>query len=176
MTADLYNICRYCPLLVDCLNCEDLSQLYEMSRRVEHHVKAGQRNPLYSAQVKIELPVHIHEKHHILFIFYHISCESSSKASNKAVESLGKPPGKPVPGTNVVDILHLWIVVRCSGLLLDAFAEGWEDAVRGASAARGRCSACWVPGSGCQEGTVMFLNECTQQPRLRWPQEINGQN
>lgn len=44
-------------------------------------------------QVKIELPVHMHEKHHILFTFYHISCESSSKASSKkreGVESLGE--------------------------------------------------------------------------------------
>ncbi|KAA8582816.1 hypothetical protein FQN60_006487 [Etheostoma spectabile] len=42
-------------------------------------------------KVKIELPVHVHEKHHILFTFYHISCESSSKASSKkreGVESL----------------------------------------------------------------------------------------
>lgn len=44
-------------------------------------------------QVKLELPVHVHEKHHILFTFYHISCESSSKASGKkkdGVESLGR--------------------------------------------------------------------------------------
>lgn len=44
-------------------------------------------------QVKIELPVHMHEKHHVLFTFYHISCESSSKASSKkreGVESLGE--------------------------------------------------------------------------------------
>lgn len=44
-------------------------------------------------QVKIELPVHLHEKHHVLFTFYHISCESSSKASSKkreGVESLGE--------------------------------------------------------------------------------------
>lgn len=47
-------------------------------------------------QVKIELPVHVHDKHHILFTFYHISCESSSKASSKkreGVESLGKSDG-----------------------------------------------------------------------------------
>lgn len=47
-------------------------------------------------QVKIELPVHVHEKHHILFTFYHISCESSSKASSKkreGVESLGESGG-----------------------------------------------------------------------------------
>lgn len=46
-----------------------------------------------SVQVKIELPVHVHEKHHILFTFYHISCEISTKTSTKkreGVESLGK--------------------------------------------------------------------------------------
>ncbi|XP_028984010.2 dedicator of cytokinesis protein 11 isoform X2 [Betta splendens] len=54
---------------------------------VLHH---NQSPELYD-EVKIELPVHVHEKHHILFTFYHISCESSSKASTKkreGVESL----------------------------------------------------------------------------------------
>lgn len=56
---------------------------------------------LHFVQVKIELPVHMHEKHHVLFTFYHISCESSSKASSKkreGVESLGESAGKsPLP-------------------------------------------------------------------------------
>uniref|UniRef100_A0A671XVF5 Dedicator of cytokinesis 11 n=1 Tax=Sparus aurata TaxID=8175 RepID=A0A671XVF5_SPAAU len=54
---------------------------------VLHH----NQSPEFYDEVKIELPVHIHEKHHILFTFYHISCESSSKASSKkreGVESL----------------------------------------------------------------------------------------
>uniref|UniRef100_A0A669CIG9 Dedicator of cytokinesis 11 n=1 Tax=Oreochromis niloticus TaxID=8128 RepID=A0A669CIG9_ORENI len=54
---------------------------------VLHH----NQSPDFYNEVKIELPVHVHEKHHILFTFYHISCESSSKASSKkrdGVESL----------------------------------------------------------------------------------------
>uniref|UniRef100_A0A3B4GQ70 Dedicator of cytokinesis protein 11-like n=1 Tax=Pundamilia nyererei TaxID=303518 RepID=A0A3B4GQ70_9CICH len=54
---------------------------------VLHH----NQSPDFYDEVKIELPVHVHEKHHILFTFYHISCESSSKASSKkrdGVESL----------------------------------------------------------------------------------------
>uniref|UniRef100_A0A7N8XCL2 Dedicator of cytokinesis 11 n=1 Tax=Mastacembelus armatus TaxID=205130 RepID=A0A7N8XCL2_9TELE len=54
---------------------------------VLHH----NQSPEFYDEVKIELPVHVHEKHHILFTFYHISCESNSKASSKkreGVESL----------------------------------------------------------------------------------------
>ncbi|XP_057710343.1 dedicator of cytokinesis protein 11 isoform X1 [Corythoichthys intestinalis] len=54
---------------------------------VLHH----NQSPEFYDEVKLELPVHLHEKHHILFTFYHISCESSSKTSSKkreAVESL----------------------------------------------------------------------------------------
>ncbi|CAF93418.1 unnamed protein product [Tetraodon nigroviridis] len=51
---------------------------------VLHH----NQSPEFYDEVMMELPVHVHEKHHVLFIFYHISCESSSKASNKGVESL----------------------------------------------------------------------------------------
>ncbi|XP_034532967.1 dedicator of cytokinesis protein 11 isoform X3 [Notolabrus celidotus] len=54
---------------------------------VLHH----NQSPEFYDEVKIELPVHVHDKHHILFTFYHISCESSSKASSKkreGVESL----------------------------------------------------------------------------------------
>ncbi|XP_023821592.1 dedicator of cytokinesis protein 11 isoform X2 [Oryzias latipes] len=54
---------------------------------VLHH----NQSPEFYDEVKLELPVHVHEKHHILFTFYHISCESSSKASGKkkdGVESL----------------------------------------------------------------------------------------
>ncbi|XP_051923810.1 dedicator of cytokinesis protein 11 isoform X2 [Hippocampus zosterae] len=54
---------------------------------VLHH----NQSPEFYDEVKLELPVHLHEKHHILFTFYHISCESSSKTSSKkrdGVESL----------------------------------------------------------------------------------------
>lgn len=54
---------------------------------VLHH----NQSPDFYDEVKIELPVHVHERHHILFTFYHVSCESSNKASSKkreGVESL----------------------------------------------------------------------------------------
>uniref|UniRef100_A0A4W5KUV8 Dedicator of cytokinesis 11 n=1 Tax=Hucho hucho TaxID=62062 RepID=A0A4W5KUV8_9TELE len=54
---------------------------------VLHH----NQSPEFYNEVKIELPVHVHEKHHILFTFYHISCEISTKTSTKkreGVESL----------------------------------------------------------------------------------------
>lgn len=85
-------------------------------------VKAVKTTTLFffsSAQVMMELPVHVHEKHHVLFIFYHISCESSSKASNKGVESLGKP--SPLPrgnlSPNVVRVfcfrVSQWVTLGC---------------------------------------------------------------
>ncbi|XP_062372385.1 dedicator of cytokinesis protein 11 [Sardina pilchardus] len=43
--------------------------------------------PEFYNEFKMELPVHIHEKHHLLFTFYHISCEVSSK-KREGVESL----------------------------------------------------------------------------------------
>ena len=44
-------------------------------------------------QFKLELPTQLNEKHHLLFTFYHISCDSNSKASTKKrdlVESQGR--------------------------------------------------------------------------------------
>ncbi|XP_020568679.1 dedicator of cytokinesis protein 9 isoform X14 [Oryzias latipes] len=46
---------------------------------VLHH----QQNPDFYDEFKIELPTQLHEKHHLLFTFYHVSCESNSKASTK---------------------------------------------------------------------------------------------
>ncbi|XP_069049551.1 dedicator of cytokinesis protein 11 isoform X4 [Lepisosteus oculatus] len=54
---------------------------------VLHH----NQNPEFYDEIKIELPIHLHEKHHVLFTFYHISCEYNSKTSTKkrdGVESL----------------------------------------------------------------------------------------
>ncbi|KPP63761.1 hypothetical protein Z043_117951, partial [Scleropages formosus] len=46
---------------------------------VLHH----QYNPEFYDEIKIELPIQLHEKHHLLFTFYHVSCDSSSKGSTK---------------------------------------------------------------------------------------------
>ncbi|XP_016085071.1 dedicator of cytokinesis protein 11-like [Sinocyclocheilus grahami] len=39
--------------------------------------------PEFYDEIKIELPVHVHEKHHVLFTFYHISCELGNKTTTK---------------------------------------------------------------------------------------------
>lgn len=41
-----------------------------------------------SLQVKIELPTQLHEKHHILFSFYHVTCDINAKANAKKKEAL----------------------------------------------------------------------------------------
>uniref|UniRef100_A0A3B4AQK0 Dedicator of cytokinesis 9b n=1 Tax=Periophthalmus magnuspinnatus TaxID=409849 RepID=A0A3B4AQK0_9GOBI len=42
---------------------------------VLHH----QQNPEFYDEIKIELPTQLHENHHLLFTFYHVSCDSNSK-------------------------------------------------------------------------------------------------
>lgn len=41
-----------------------------------------------SLQVKIELPTQLNEKHHILFSFYHVTCDINAKANAKKKELL----------------------------------------------------------------------------------------
>lgn len=48
---------------------------------------------VFLCQFKIELPTQLNEKHHLLFTFCHISCDTNSKASTKKreqVETQGK--------------------------------------------------------------------------------------
>ncbi|XP_066571023.1 dedicator of cytokinesis protein 11 isoform X2 [Amia ocellicauda] len=51
---------------------------------VLHH----NQNPEFYDEIKIELPIHLHAKHHVLFTFYHISCEYNTKASTKKRDSV----------------------------------------------------------------------------------------
>ncbi|XP_067851502.1 dedicator of cytokinesis protein 10 isoform X3 [Heptranchias perlo] len=51
---------------------------------VLHH----SQNPDFSDEVKIELPTQLNEKHHILFSFYHISCDLAVKGGSKKKEAL----------------------------------------------------------------------------------------
>ncbi|XP_019060143.1 dedicator of cytokinesis protein 9 isoform X11 [Fukomys damarensis] len=45
---------------------------------LHHH-----QNPEFYDEIKIELPTQLHEKHHLLLTFFHVSCDSSSKGSTK---------------------------------------------------------------------------------------------
>uniref|UniRef100_A0A671FVZ3 Dedicator of cytokinesis 10 n=1 Tax=Rhinolophus ferrumequinum TaxID=59479 RepID=A0A671FVZ3_RHIFE len=51
---------------------------------VLHH----SQNPDFSDEVKIELPTQLHEKHHILFSFYHVTCDINAKANARKKEAL----------------------------------------------------------------------------------------
>ncbi|XP_046886677.1 dedicator of cytokinesis protein 9 isoform X2 [Hypomesus transpacificus] len=52
---------------------------------VLHH----QQNPEFYNEIKMELPTQLHEKHHLLFTFYHISCDSNSKKKDLVETPVG---------------------------------------------------------------------------------------
>uniref|UniRef100_A0AAQ4RS03 Dedicator of cytokinesis 10 n=1 Tax=Gasterosteus aculeatus aculeatus TaxID=481459 RepID=A0AAQ4RS03_GASAC len=56
---------------------------------VLHH----SQNPDFYDEVKIELPTQLHEKHHLLFSFYHITCDINAKTNAKRKEALETPVG-----------------------------------------------------------------------------------
>ncbi|XP_017592105.1 PREDICTED: dedicator of cytokinesis protein 11 isoform X5 [Corvus brachyrhynchos] len=51
---------------------------------VLHH----NQSPEFYDEIKIELPIHLHQKHHLLFTFYHVSCEISTKATSKKQDTV----------------------------------------------------------------------------------------
>uniref|UniRef100_A0A667XW39 Dedicator of cytokinesis 10 n=1 Tax=Myripristis murdjan TaxID=586833 RepID=A0A667XW39_9TELE len=59
------------------------------SSTVLHHCQ----NPDFYDEVKIELPTQLHEKHHILFSFYHVTCDINAKTNAKRKEALETPVG-----------------------------------------------------------------------------------
>ncbi|KAM6893914.1 dedicator of cytokinesis protein 9-like [Xenentodon cancila] len=52
---------------------------------VLHH----QQNPEFYDEIKIELPTQLHDKHHLLFTFYHVSCDSNSKKKDMVETPVG---------------------------------------------------------------------------------------
>ncbi|KAG7471086.1 hypothetical protein MATL_G00120630 [Megalops atlanticus] len=51
---------------------------------VLHH----SQNPDFYDEVKIELPTQLHDKHHLLFSFYHVTCDINAKTNAKKKEAL----------------------------------------------------------------------------------------
>ncbi|ERE91630.1 dedicator of cytokinesis protein 9 [Cricetulus griseus] len=51
---------------------------------VLHH----QQNPEFYDEIKIELPTQLHEKHHLLLTFFHVSCDNSTKGSTKRKDAV----------------------------------------------------------------------------------------
>ncbi|KAM4695932.1 dedicator of cytokinesis protein 11 isoform 1-T1 [Rhinophrynus dorsalis] len=56
---------------------------------VLHH----NQSPEFYDEIKLELPLHLHQKHHLLFSFYHVSCDINSKGTSKKHESAETPVG-----------------------------------------------------------------------------------
>uniref|UniRef100_A0A8C5I547 Dedicator of cytokinesis 9 n=1 Tax=Gouania willdenowi TaxID=441366 RepID=A0A8C5I547_GOUWI len=102
---------------------------------VLHH----QHNPEFYDEFKIELPTQLHEKHHLFFTFYHVSCDSSSKASTKKRDLVDTQVG------------YAWLP-----LLKDGRVIMNESHIP--------VAANLPPGYlGCQEGTSKHLN-----PEVKW--------
>ncbi|KAJ8031225.1 Dedicator of cytokinesis protein 9 [Holothuria leucospilota] len=55
------------------------SMEHQASVSVLHH----QQTPEFYEEIKIALPTHLHEKHHLLFKFYHVSCETGKGTVKK---------------------------------------------------------------------------------------------
>ncbi|XP_035376517.1 dedicator of cytokinesis protein 9 isoform X2 [Electrophorus electricus] len=51
---------------------------------LHHH-----QSPEFYDEIKMELPTQLHEKHHLLFTFYHISCDSSTKKRDVLETAVG---------------------------------------------------------------------------------------
>ncbi|XP_062844216.1 dedicator of cytokinesis protein 10 isoform X2 [Trichomycterus rosablanca] len=51
------------------------------------------QNPDFYDEVKIELPIQLHEKHHLLFSFFHVTCDINAKTNSKKKEALEMPVG-----------------------------------------------------------------------------------
>ncbi|XP_048192271.1 dedicator of cytokinesis protein 11 isoform X2 [Perognathus longimembris pacificus] len=56
---------------------------------VSHH----NQNPEFYDEIKIELPIDLHPKHHLLFTFYHVSCEITTKGASKKQDTIETPVG-----------------------------------------------------------------------------------
>lgn len=67
------------PCFADLLTSGDMQQRQLMMKTIWH------------PQAKIELPTQLHEKHHLLFSFYHVTCDINAKTNAKRKESLETP-------------------------------------------------------------------------------------
>uniref|UniRef100_A0A8C5Q2Q0 Dedicator of cytokinesis 11 n=1 Tax=Leptobrachium leishanense TaxID=445787 RepID=A0A8C5Q2Q0_9ANUR len=56
---------------------------------VLHH----NQTPEFYDEIKLELPLHLHQRHHLLFTFYHVSCDINSKGGSKKSDNAEVPVG-----------------------------------------------------------------------------------
>ncbi|XP_051718055.1 dedicator of cytokinesis protein 10 isoform X3 [Ctenopharyngodon idella] len=127
---------------------------------VLHH----SQNPDFYDEVKIELPTHLHEKHHLLFSFYHVTCDINAKTSSKKKEALETPVGYawlPLLKDGRISSQDFSIPVSCtlpSGYLL----------IKEPSSTKNSSDVKWVDGGKqiFKVSTLVLSTVYTQDPHL----------
>lgn len=83
------------------------------SATVLHH----STSPEFSEEVKLNLPTQLHEKHHLLFRFYHVSCESSKTSPRNSSSSSKKKDNIEIP------VGCAWLPLLRGGKLVSEFPD-----------------------------------------------------
>ncbi|MED6279783.1 Dedicator of cytokinesis protein 10, partial [Characodon lateralis] len=127
---------------------------------VLHH----SQNPDFYDEVKIELPIHLHEKHHLLFSFYHVTCDINAKTSSKRKEALETPVGYswlPILKEGRVSSQEFSIPVSCN------LPPGYL-AIKDASNTKNGADVKWVDGGKAifKVSTNVISTVYTQDPHL----------
>ncbi|XP_058890349.1 dedicator of cytokinesis protein 10-like isoform X11 [Acipenser ruthenus] len=99
---------------------------------VLHH----SQNPDFYDEVKIELPAQLYEKHHLLFSFYHVTCDINAKTNAKKKEALETAVG------------YAWLPLLKEGMLVSQ-----EHSISVANSLPPGYLNIREPGSGKQNGT-----------------------
>ncbi|XP_013917046.1 PREDICTED: dedicator of cytokinesis protein 11-like [Thamnophis sirtalis] len=89
---------------------------------VLHH----SQSPEFYDEIKIQLPMHLHQKHHLLFTFYHISCEINTKGTAKKQDTVETTGSQALSFPRVLGLSNclgvlLYIVSRCHEENLDHY-------------------------------------------------------
>uniref|UniRef100_A0A8C2EIV7 Dedicator of cytokinesis 10 n=1 Tax=Cyprinus carpio TaxID=7962 RepID=A0A8C2EIV7_CYPCA len=127
---------------------------------VLHH----SQNPDFCDEVKIELPTHLHEKHHLLFSFYHVTCDINAKTSSKKKEALETPVGYawlPLLKDGRVSSQDFSIPVSCT-------LPGGYLHIKESSSTKNGSDVKWVDGGKpiFKVSTLVLSTVYTQDPHL----------
>ncbi|KAM4589700.1 dedicator of cytokinesis protein 10 isoform 2-T2 [Fundulus diaphanus] len=127
---------------------------------VLHH----SQNPDFYDEVKIELPIQLHEKHHLLFSFYHVTCDINAKTSSKRKEALETAVGYswlPILKEGRMQSQEFNIPVSCN------LPPGYL-AIKEASNAKNGADVKWVDGGKAifKVSTNVISTVYTQDPHL----------
>uniref|UniRef100_A0A1A8G084 Dedicator of cytokinesis 10 n=1 Tax=Nothobranchius korthausae TaxID=1143690 RepID=A0A1A8G084_9TELE len=130
------------------------------SSTVLHH----SQNPDFYDEVKVELPIQLHEKHHLLFSFYHVTCDINAKTNAKRKETLETPVGYswlPILKEGRVSSQEFNIPVSCN------LPPGYL-AIKEASSTKNGADVKWVDGGKAifKLSTNVVSTVYTQDPHL----------